>query len=168
MPFYFCAVMHSFACGDYTFIVFCLCFPGRYHFPMLQTSRLFSSKGCWIHCGGGPTRKRKKKKTTNIQHSPHRNRLTTSPLPSLQHCVQSSFSSSADHLESMDRNARTMAPSVTPHPPTKDPGRDWRCHSSELPGVIDFMQSSINLCSHRVTSAAPEFWALISVLELAV
>lgn len=60
MPVYFCAVMHSFACGDYTFIVFWLCFPGRYHFPMLQTSGLFSSKGCWIHCGGGPTRKRKK------------------------------------------------------------------------------------------------------------
>lgn len=54
-----------------------------------------------------------------------------------------------------------------PLPPHKGASRDWRCHSSELPGVIDFMQSSINLCSHRVTSAPPEFWALISVLELA-
>lgn len=55
------------------------------------------------------------------------------------------------------QNWCTMAPSVTP-PSYKGIGGDWRCHGSELPGLIDFMQSSVNLCSHRVASSvAPEF-----------
>lgn len=122
-------------------------------------------EGCLVCC----SRKKKKHNTVismSNQHMQCQNKLTASSLPFLQSAFKTlSSSSSTDHLESMARNAFTMASSVT-SPPAKVTAewRDWRWHSSELPGVIDFMQNSKKSCSHRVTSTASEFgaWLLYS------